>query len=146
MKKLSLLILLFVSACGYINGETPTDSAVALDKPNAIVDYAAIRTAVFSPYCIACHSAAGGDRGGINLETYANVNSVLAQISDAVSSGFMPLNSALPANAKAALLKWVAAGAPEFISGNPSLGNDQPNPEPLPNECDDDNENEKCED
>lgn len=72
-----------------------------------------IKTQVLDGQCLRCHSAAGGNRGDVNLETYANVKSWLFEIEDTVNNNIMPPRRPLPDDLKDLLKKWIELGAPE---------------------------------
>lgn len=64
--------------------------------------------------CLQCHSAAGGNSGGINLETYASTFPNAGAIKSAVFGNFMPQGGPpLSQNDKDLVTAWVDAGAPE---------------------------------
>lgn len=64
--------------------------------------------------CLQCHSNAGGNSAGINLETYASAFPNAAGIKSAVNSGFMPLGGPeVGEESKKLIAAWVDAGAPE---------------------------------
>jgi uncharacterized membrane protein len=81
-----------------------------------VLDFAAVNQAVFIPHCTRCHSTAGRDRGGVNLETYANVISWRREIESAVGTDFMPPRVPLSPDLKSMLSQWFASGAPESLS------------------------------
>lgn len=140
------MILFFLVSCGYNNSEiaqpnqgVPTGSNGS--APTA-TDFTLIKAQVFQPYCLRCHSAAGGNRGGINLETYASVKPLLTRIKSAVNSGFMPPSGPLPDATKKLLIDWIDAGGVEKVSTSdtpptdPSLPPGGPQISP-PEDCED---------
>lgn len=70
---------------------------------------------IIQPKCAVCHSAAGGNRGGLNLESYAAVKGAITLVRDAVATGFMPPRSRPPLSPeeKAMFLRWIDQGALE---------------------------------
>ncbi len=65
--------------------------------------------------CLVCHSNTGGNRGGINLETYASVFPIASDVVDSVVKNRMPRGGpAVSDPDKALLTAWVEGGAPEF--------------------------------
>ncbi|NJL24846.1 MAG: hypothetical protein HC902_06540 [Calothrix sp. SM1_5_4] len=79
----------------------------------AAVNFETVKRVVFQNYCFRCHSTAGGNRGGVNLETYANVRPILAEIKWQVETGNMPADGPMPVSEQNLLLQWIADGAPE---------------------------------
>ncbi|HRO68690.1 MAG TPA: hypothetical protein PL182_14045, partial [Pseudobdellovibrionaceae bacterium] len=65
-----------------------------LSGPGATMDFNSVYQAVIRPKCATCHSASGGNRGGVNLETYENVFANRSAVQSAVQGGFMPPRSA----------------------------------------------------
>ncbi|MBC7660587.1 MAG: hypothetical protein H7249_12890 [Chitinophagaceae bacterium] len=85
--------------------------------PAVVVDYAYVNRAVFTPYCTSCHSLAAGNRGGINLETYANIKRLLKKIKrEAVTDKSMPPDAPLADEVSSILDTWITAGAPETVA------------------------------
>jgi len=120
---LSVLTLAMTQvSCGYNNTQLPAvpdaDSGQGVTG-GAGLDFASVKAQFFQPQCLRCHSNVGGNKGGINLETYANVSRFLNRAQSAVNSGVMPPAGPLPANIKSILNNWIVAGAPEFASVNP---------------------------
>lgn len=111
--------MLFAS-CGYNDttvrtpggGASPDPGGAANGEPDEIL-YAQVNDQVFIPHCLRCHSQSGGNRGGVNLETYSAVLDQIQIVVDAVNSGFMPRSGNMPETAVTMLNDWVAAGAPE---------------------------------
>jgi mono/diheme cytochrome c family protein len=80
------------------------------------VDFETIRSNVFQPRCYQCHSAAGGNKSGVNVETYAAVKQELAEIKASIEDNSMPKNQApLSDEQKHLFMSWITAGAPEKI-------------------------------
>lgn len=135
MRALALSISLSLTACGYyheVKKAAGHSSFISESSPG----FQSIKAAVFDPYCLACHSQAGGDRGGINLETYTRVLPLVAAIRSSVITGRMPRGSTLPEKEKSFLLAWIDAGAPE-LSIQPQPDPPKPGTEPsLPTAVD----------
>src|SRR5665213_1654773 len=69
---LSLIGLLFIgTACNSYTPKEQADDQQLAGMTNP--DFSMIQTKVLQPYCVMCHSAAGGNAGGVNLENYTNV-------------------------------------------------------------------------
>ena len=104
--------------CNYSLSKTPLNfqqgaGAFETLPPGTLVSYSVIASSIMQPKCLECHSSAGGDAGGINLETYENVTANLGIIRSEVASDSMPKNrSKLSANQKAILFTWIDAGGP----------------------------------
>ena len=146
MKVALVSILFLLTACGYnnthLNEAAVPSGGSNLGAGGTAVDFATVKAQVFEPYCIRCHSAAGGNTAGVNLEAYANVFTQLSRITGAVNSSFMPKNGVLPSGAKSLLNAWAQAGAPE--QGRSATGtalvpvdNSVSVPNPIP--CEDQN-------
>jgi hypothetical protein len=130
-----LLYTVMFAGCGYSNTSLPGGSSGGANgglDSGTKMDFAAVKAQFFVPQCIRCHSNSGGNKGGVNLETYANVKSRLSSIQSAVNGGFMPPAGPLPASTKNILNNWITSGAPEFASTNPGGGGDG-STSPLPN-------------
>ncbi len=131
-KAFAILSASLLFGCGYENtalpgGVNPREGSSGGLPIGTVTDFATVKVQVFEPYCLSCHSTAGGNRGGVNLESYASVAQVLSRIQSAVVSGVMPPRSPLPEDRKALLLAWIQSGAPE-ANGSPTTGPVQPAP------------------
>jgi uncharacterized membrane protein len=136
MQKFLLLFLCFGSfGCNYSlskisaaqRGTGGSGSIEAL-PPGTLVGYQVIATSIMQPKCLECHSGAGGDAGGINLETYENVAANLGIIKSEVQSNSMPKNRpVLTAKEKEILFTWIDNGGPRTTTSTPT----PPTP-PLP--------------
>lgn len=108
-------LLVGLTACNYTIDKTGGrgQGNFANADPREL-NYDVINQGILLPKCATCHSVGGGNRGGVNLETYENVVAEKSAIVDAVSTGFMPPRSAPALNndEKTALLAWIQAGAP----------------------------------
>lgn len=96
--------------------------------PQSALSFALIRTEVFEPNCFQCHSAAGGNKAGVNLESYGNVFSLASAIQSEVSQNFMPPKAPLTEKRKEVLFQWIQMGMPEFAK----VQNPTPTPTPTP--------------
>jgi uncharacterized membrane protein len=134
-KFLWLMLCMFQVGCNYSLSKTPlifSEGQGQLDQipAGAIVSYEVAAKAIISPRCLECHSRAGGDADGINLETYENVTANLDIIKSAVLSDSMPKNRAkLSTKEKQILIAWIDAGAP--LDGKP-ISTPSPTPIPVP--------------
>lgn len=121
--QLAFASLLLISGCGYNNTQLPELDALSKTSgnfgANGSLVFADIKSQVFDPNCIRCHSVAGGNRAGINLETYSNVQPILQNIANVINSGAMPPTGSLPNNLKNLVAQWIAAGSPEFANSVP---------------------------
>jgi uncharacterized membrane protein len=97
----------------------------------ASIDYAFVNAKVFQPYCIRCHSLAGGNKGDVNLETYENIIANLADIENEalVEKSMPPARAGGPLGAyeQNVLKLWIDSGAPKDAVSEPG-----PTPEPSP--------------
>lgn len=94
----------------------PTPGQPPLQPPPAAPPrFAEVYAQVIGPRCATCHGTAGGNRAGINLETYQNVIAELSLIDEVVATDFMPPRRAGPLtrDQKDLLARWIAAGAPQ---------------------------------
>ena len=105
--------------------DAPTPPPVVVDAPpqspsgplqvmpaDSEINFALVRDRIFAFECFACHSDAGGNRAGLNLETYANATDELDDIEEEVSRDSMPPRSRLRPIDKDVILRWIALGAP----------------------------------
>jgi mono/diheme cytochrome c family protein len=128
----------FVSCNSYTPKQTSTNdgnAAASGGQPGYTVPtYAYTFAQVFQPYCISCHSSAGGNSGGVNLETYSNTIQNLTNINSAVLvTQIMPPSHPIPALAQNILKEWINGGAPlNGVTGPPSGGSPTPTPTPPP--------------
>ncbi len=120
----SLVALIYLDGCGYaLDAIHPTtlsndggSSSQSSTVPANQIDYAVIRTEIFAPHCYECHSLAGGNAGGINLETYLNIKSNLSDIQIDMADDSMPKDRPPLSSAEKNLLAlWISQGAPEFV-------------------------------
>lgn len=139
------LLSLNLMGCGYDKTDLPGGGSLgenpAKGGGNSGVGFNEVSAQVFQPHCLRCHSTAGGDRAGVNLETYTNVKRFIAQVESTVSSGAMPPRGGLAVEAKAVLLDWIRAGAPEIGTAPPTTSPPPATPPtapPTPPPCRDD--------
>ena len=77
------------------------------------VNFQIIRSQLLQTNCLKCHSASGGNKAGINLETYDNVLRNLKDVEASVVEGFMPPRGPVSQELKDLLVKWIQLGAPQ---------------------------------
>lgn len=135
---LSFLIATAITGCNYSApnpSDTSTSGTASIEKlpPGTIPGYQTVATGIIAPKCLGCHSAAGGNSGGINLETYNNVKAHFVAVDSAVKSGSMPIGTSLTAKQKEVFLAWLDAGGPldaPAVAADPTPV--VPTPVPLP--------------
>jgi mono/diheme cytochrome c family protein len=125
--------------CNSYVSKLPAPQEIPIDA--ASIDYAFVNTKVFEPYCVRCHSDAGGNKGDVNLETYESVVSALTEIENVVFvERKMPPKRAggpLSGYPLEVLKAWIEAGAP-VVAGKPqqkpppTTTTPQPTPTPTP--------------
>ncbi len=97
------------------DGQDSTTTPTTVDP--AKLGFAEVRAAVFQPKCFSCHSAAGGNSAGLNLESFASASERLSTIRKrAVEQKNMPLGGSLSSDQLATLSAWIDAGGPEMAS------------------------------
>lgn len=105
---------------------SPTPPAVVNPPPQPSgTNYQTVNSQVLQPYCLSCHSAAGGNRAGINLESYSNVLKNITAVKSTINSGSMPRGTTLSASQKKLILDWIAAGAPQTAAKTASTSSVQ---------------------
>lgn len=83
------------------------------------LDFATVKLEVLEKKCLACHSAAAGNKGHINLETYGALIKNLSEVKADIEDGSMPRgDDQLTALEKKIILTWIASGAPEHKSAS----------------------------
>lgn len=105
-----------LTACNFNKQNVNTDNEAAVPVTAADLNYANVNNKVISPYCLSCHSAAGGNRAGVNLETYASIigKLELVQATTILERSMPPSGeSQLNSSAYALLKAWIEAGAPQ---------------------------------
>lgn len=147
MKLITALAALLLVGCGYNNSKTPMTLAPKnptetnqTDGQPVKLDFAGIKSKIFEPRCLSCHSGSGGNAGGVNLETYASVKPIVNDILAAVKDNSMPKKSSpLSDSDKSLLEKWVQEGAVEVASDSDKKPAEHtcptPTPPPTPTPC-----------
>jgi uncharacterized membrane protein len=108
-----LLAAVPLSGCNFKEEKDEGTETVTVD-PATPVSFAEIQSKVLEPYCISCHSAGGGNQGGVNLDGYAAVKAQATDIkSSTVDSKRMPKGGSMSADLRALLGAWIAQGTPE---------------------------------
>lgn len=94
-----------------VNIEEPL---TAMPSDNEI-NFSLVKNKIFSFYCLSCHSDAGGNRDGVNLERYRNVIDDLKDLQEVISESSMPPRPrpALSLLEKNVILRWIRLGAPQ---------------------------------
>jgi hypothetical protein len=101
---LGCVFTIFLSSCNYAEKKDAGGSTVNVATSN--LDFAAVKSAVFAPRCLACHQ---------QYDTFAGVKNEIASIAAAVSSDRMPKSGGpLDDNLKKILREWIELGAPEI--------------------------------
>jgi len=87
-------------------GEMPADSDI---------NFEFVRERIFKFRCLSCHSAAGGNADGLNLETYFNTVREIEDIQEKVSEQSMPPRPRPPLSSieRNVILRWIELGAPQ---------------------------------
>lgn len=121
-----LLISLFSFACNYSNKKAELPVMLTEEKINQLAlesNYQSVNAKVLSGQCLECHSAAGGNKGDLNLETYQSIRANLNQIIYRVlETKDMPAGG-LTGTDYALMEMWLNSGAPEknVLTGNPVI-------------------------
>lgn len=109
----SLGTLLIITACNSYTSKDQANYTANGVPPN----FSVIQSNILQPKCVMCHSASGGNAGGINVETYANVMASITQIQNAiVVAQSMPPGQSLTSSLRQLFATWVADGEPETSS------------------------------
>lgn len=106
---------------GPSNEPLPGEPPLVLTQPltsmpsDQDINFTLVKERIFAFHCLSCHSDAGGNRDGVNLETYERVYKKLDDLEDVIRDGEMPPRSrpALSLLEKNVLLRWVRLGAPK---------------------------------
>ncbi len=110
---LGLLAFSLMSACNFHKDKTSEDTTGTTPTAEQI-NFAEVQAKVLGPYCQNCHSQGAGNLGGINLEGYAQVKSLIAIIERVtLVEKSMPRGSPLKGYPAELLTQWIAKGAPE---------------------------------
>lgn len=91
----------------------PINEPITEMPKDSEINYSLIREKVFKLRCFSCHSNAGGNADGLNLETYFNTIDELEDIQEEVGEGSMPPPPRTITNIeRQVLLRWIRLGAP----------------------------------
>ncbi len=94
----------------------PFDPSNPLEEvpPDNEINYALVREKIFKISCFSCHSNAGGNVDGINLETYFNTVEEIEDIEEVIREGEMPPppRPSIGTIPRRVLLRWIQLGAP----------------------------------
>ncbi|MBC7465168.1 MAG: c-type cytochrome [Bdellovibrio sp.] len=115
MLKISLLLLTLVAlaGCNYrVNKAQSLDDGIRGLSADQLT-YQAVNTSVLAKNCVSCHSQAGGNKGGVNLETYAEVKRNIKEIREQVADKSMPPRTQLSDAQINMIITWIDAGASE---------------------------------
>jgi uncharacterized membrane protein len=127
-----ILAVTVLSSCNYSRMKKPLqlDEGVRkISSPDEIT-FKMVNEAVIQPMCLSCHSEAGGNRGGLNLENFENVFKNSHGIRLEVAGGTMPPRQQLSAEQIKLVTDWIDAGAHE--NGKVNAGPQPPAPQPSP--------------
>ena len=131
-----LTSLALLGGCGIYESKVkprPNNEINSLQNQNSRVSFLQVNEAIIQPNCTECHRA-GRAKGGVQLDSYANVIANLAGVkSEAVELGEMPPTGPLPADQRGILKKWIEDGAPNTVdpSATPAPA-ETPMPSPTP--------------
>lgn len=91
----------------------PVVGPVDVMPSDSELNFQFVRDRVFAFRCFACHTDEGGNRGGYNLETYANTIDELDDLQEVIEHQAMPPRAPLNALEQDVILRWIALGAPQ---------------------------------
>lgn len=115
VQPLFFTLLLSLASCNF--QESKLDPELGFGEfSQADLNYESVNRRIITPYCLNCHSAAAGNRAGINLETLESITSRIPTIERTVLvEKTMPPSpeSPLPNEAILMLDAWLELGAPE---------------------------------
>lgn len=116
----SVFVLGALAACNQNSGSA--DVALALSENTGAAtpavaagtfDYATIKSQIFVPHCLKCHSTDTA-KGDVDLETYASAIQFKKELREVIETNEMPRKAPPLADPlKAMLFAWLDAGAPE---------------------------------
>jgi uncharacterized membrane protein len=111
------VFLAWIDAGGANEPTTPSPIPPDVMPDPDKIDFQMVQSRVIGLRCIGCHSAKGGNKGGVNLETYQNVFEQKDKFEDDVRSGDMPRPTTRPLTKiqKDILLIWLEKDAPEKV-------------------------------
>lgn len=118
MRFIAAFFILLSASCNYnhVKVAAPVGSALTASQIST-PDFKTIQGAVLGPRCLGCHSSAGGNSGGTNLEQYGTVRSLLSRIAfRTLEKKDMPPRGALSAMEAQLLQNWIDSGAPETVA------------------------------
>lgn len=120
--RLALLFLLALAVLGcnynHVKEEAGTARGGVSIQDLGPLDFATVQAAVIGPKCLSCHSNAGGNQGGSNLESYRAVRAQLGRILfRSLEKRDMPPRAPLNGAQMQALRDWAELGAPKRASG-----------------------------
>lgn len=113
---LALFCFWGLAACNYNhvkkeNGALKTQGKISASSLS--LDFPSVQMSVLGPQCLSCHSNAGGNKGGLSLETYQQARSSMSRIYyRSIEKKDMPPNP-MTAEQYELLKSWIEAGAPE---------------------------------
>lgn len=124
-------MIFILSGCNYnVQKKSDEPQTELLFSTGREISYQNVHDLVIAPACISCHShngSRGRNKGGVNLENYANVFFNRNKIHSSVSDGSMPDDSpALTDYQKRLIISWIEAGASEFAQDNSQNPNKPP--------------------
>lgn len=134
--------MLCLTSCNY-NQSKKSEATGGGSAPQKLlspdeITYKAVNEAVLQPACLSCHSDAAGNKGGVNLETYAKVFAEREIIKQLVAKKEMPPATRGPLDDRQIkmIIDWIEAGALEngkLAGGEPPVAPPtQPPVEPPP--------------
>jgi uncharacterized membrane protein/polyisoprenoid-binding protein YceI len=131
---LSIVIATFFLGCNYtIKKNSKADPDGNNNTQSNSRSYLGVKS-IFQNKCLNCHSAATGNKGDINLESYQDIFAHKDVIISEIEEGAMPnlqdpKGIALTSEEHDTLLTWLKAGAPETETTTPA---DKPTTPPPP--------------
>ena len=116
--RLLIAFVFFLTACNYNRTKMKDAGSDARGlQSGEPVDFKSVQS-VLRARCVSCHSNAGGNLGGTNLETYASVRAKLNRVLyRSTEMKDMPPRRPLNDLEQALLKEWADAGAPESVIG-----------------------------
>ncbi len=118
IKAAAVAAIWFLAACNYNHSkqETAAGGVKSQQQSLEMVDFKTVQAKIIGPKCLGCHSAAGGNEGGTNLESYTSVRRLMNRISfRALEKGDMPPSGKLVSDDADLLKNWFEMGAPESV-------------------------------
>lgn len=95
--------------------QDPEESRLQEVPEDSLIRYDLVREKILKPHCLDCHSVAGRNRGGLNLESLVNIMAHVVEVEEEVDLEFMPPQSRPPLNSaeRLTLLKWIELKTPQ---------------------------------